>query len=154
MDKEKAIFHHILVPVDGSEPSNAGIALALRLAKEQRASVTFVHAIETAKITAMTSTSPMDPRYAIEAVESSAKAFLDEARAHASGSGVPIETVMVDGDCISCILDLARKLKADLLVVGSHGRGGVPRAILGSVAEGLLRRSEIPVLVTHLPPNR
>jgi len=57
----------------------------------------------------------------------------------------------LEGDCVGALLDLAERMNADLIVVGSHGRGGISRAILGSVAEGILRRSAMPVLVMHAP---
>jgi len=143
------MFHNIIVPVDGSEPCRTGIALALRLARDDGATITFVNVLETAKIAAMTSTSPMDPSFAIEAAQSAGKEFLAEATAQARGSGVTTKAVSLDGDPVSSILDLAQQIKADLIVVGSHGRGGIPRALLGSVAEGLLRKSDIPVLINH-----
>ncbi len=145
------MFHNIIVPVDGSEPSNAALSFALRMAIEDRASLTFVHAIEVTKIIAMTSASSIGPSYAIEAARDSGKEVLDEAKAQAANAKVDAAVELLEGDCVSSILELAQAKNADLIVVGSHGRSGISRALLGSVAEGILRRSPIPVLVTHAP---
>jgi nucleotide-binding universal stress UspA family protein len=145
------MFHRIVVPVDGSTPSQTAVALALRLATEEGASVIFAHTIEVAKIVAMTAQSPIGPAYALDAARDAAKEILDEALAQAKGSKTKVSAELVEGDCVTALLDLATQRGADLIVVGSHGRGGLSRALLGSVAEGILRRADVPVLVTHAP---
>jgi nucleotide-binding universal stress UspA family protein len=145
------VFHNIVVPVDGSAPSDAAIALASKVAADEGASITFAHAVDVAKLVALASPSSIDPTYAIEAARTAGKEVLDQARSKASRPKVTVSTVLLDGDVVSTLLDLAKQRKADLIVVGSHGRGGIQRALLGSVAEGILRRSPIPVLVTHAP---
>ncbi len=145
------MFHNILVPVDGSPPSDAAISLALKVASDERATVTFAHVLEVAKLVAMASPSSIDPSFAIAAAQSAAKEILDRAKAMAAGSKVTIVAELLEGDTVPGLLALAKKRQVDLIVVGSHGRGGISRALLGSVAEGILRRSPIPVLVTHAP---
>ncbi len=145
------MFRNIIVPVDGSEPSNAAVTFALRMANEDHASVTFAHAIEVTKIIAMTSASSIGPSYAVDAARDAGKEILEEAKAQAKDASIDASTELVEGDCVSSLLALAQAKKADLIVVGSHGRSGLSRALLGSVAEGILRRSPIPVLVTHAP---
>jgi nucleotide-binding universal stress UspA family protein len=145
------MFHNIIVPVDGSEPSNAAVTFALRMAGDDHASVTFAHAIEVTKIIAMTSASSIGPSYAVDAARDAGKEILEEARAQAKDANIDAATELIEGDCVSALLALAQAKKADLIVVGSHGRSGLTRALLGSVAEGVLRRSPIPVLVTHAP---
>ena len=145
------MFHAILVPVDGSEPSDSAVAFALRMAAEERASVTFAHAVEVTKIIAMTSASAIGPQYALDAALQAGREMLAQAQAQATQAGIDADIELLEGDCVSSLLDLAERKKADLIVVGSHGRGGISRALLGSVAEGILRRSPIPVLVTHAP---
>lgn len=145
------MFRNILVPVDGSPPSDAAVLLALKVASDESATATFAHALEVAKLVAIASPSSIDPSFAIDAAQTAAKEILDRAKAMAAGSKVMISTVLLDGDCVPVLLALAQERKVDLIVVGSHGRGGISRALLGSVAEGILRRSPIPVLVTHAP---
>jgi nucleotide-binding universal stress UspA family protein len=62
-------------------------------------------------------------------------------------SGVNAEAGLVQGPTVDTILEQAERQKADLLIVGSHGHGAVYRALLGSVSEGVLHRSKIPVLI-------
>ena len=149
--KTMSMFKRILVPVDGSAPSDAAVALALRLARDQDAKLCFVHVCEVAKIAALVSapTAGIDPSYAIEAERESGEVALQTALGRAKGSGIDAESWLEEGICVSTILDVARKHEADLIVIGSHGRGGIARALLGSVAEGVLRHSDSPVLVTR-----
>ena len=147
------MFHKILVPVDGSAPSRAAVDLALRLATAEGASVIFAHAIEVTKIIAMSAQSPIGPAYALDTARAAAKKILEEALAQAKGSKPAVTAETVEGDCVTSLLDLATQRGADLIVVGSHGRSGLSRALLGSVAEGILRRSSQPVLVTHASPK-
>lgn len=146
------MFSKILVPIDGSKPSDAAIELALRIARENRAEVVFVHAVELNKVVALTGPAPMDPTLAIDAACKAGNAILDDARAKAKRSDVQASFEQPEDECVSSVLQLARQRKADLLVIGSHGRTGIGRAFLGSVAEGILRRAQVPVLVCHAAP--
>jgi nucleotide-binding universal stress UspA family protein len=145
------MFTKIVVPVDGSEPSNEAVKLALRLASEGQAEVIFVHAVELHKIVALAAPAPMDPSYAIDAACAAGRELLDQMEEQAESAGVRVACELPEDEVISSVLEVARQRKADLIVVGSHGRSGIPRALLGSVAEGILRRSPIPVLVCHMP---
>lgn len=146
-----SMFKRILVPVDGSEPSDAAVTLAIKLARDQEAKVVLVHVCEVAKIAAMVAapTVGIDPSYALEAEREAGEAALAEALESAKRGGVEAERCLEEGSCVSTILDVGRQRGADLIVIGSHGRGGIARALLGSVAEGVLRHSNIPVLVTR-----
>ncbi len=146
------MFSKILVPIDGSKPSEAAIELALRIASENRAEVVFVHAVELNKVVAMTGPGGIDPGLAIDAACKAGSAILDDARACAQKAHVQASFEQPEDECVSSVLQLARQRNADLIVIGSHGRSGIPRAFLGSVAEGILRRSHIPVLVCHAAP--
>lgn len=146
-----SMFKKILVPVDGSEPSDAAVAFAVRLARDQNAKVIFVHVCEYAKIAAMVGgpTVGVDPAYALEAERETGEAALQSATDRAKNGAVECERVIEEGPCVDTILEVARDHKADVIVIGSHGRGGIARALLGSVAEGVLRHTRIPVLVTR-----
>src|SRR5215472_8945267 len=145
------MFKKILVPVDGSDPSDAAVSLAIRIARDQDATIVFVHVCEIAKIAA-TIGGPaigVDPSYAFEAEREWGDQTLRRALDRAGNVGVSADTCLEEGSSVTTILDVAREQHADLIVIGSHGRGGIARAVLGSVAEGLLRRSHIPVMVTR-----
>jgi nucleotide-binding universal stress UspA family protein len=147
------MFHKIVVPVDGSEPSDAAVALALKLAKEEDAELIFVHAVELNKIVALAGPAPIDPSIAIDAACQMGKELLDDVKRRAVEAGCRATVELPEDECVASVLEIARQRKADLITVGSHGRSGIRRALLGSVAEGILRRSPIPVLVCHAPPH-
>lgn len=147
-----SLFKRILVPVDGSAPSDAAVALAIRIARDQDARLIFAHVCEVAKIAAMVSAPAVgvDPSYAIDAEREAGDEALHRAGQNARAGAIECETVLEDGGSIDTILDIGKRNGADLIVIGSHGRGGISRALLGSVAEGLLRKSTVPVLVTRV----
>ena len=146
-----SMFKKILVPVDGSEPSNAAVSLAIRLARDQEASIAFVHVCEVAKIAAMVGgpTIGVDPSYALEAEREWGDQTLRRALDRAGSGGVDADTCLEEGPSVTTILEVARDQHADLIVMGSHGRGGITRVLLGSVTEGVLRHTHIPVMVTR-----
>jgi nucleotide-binding universal stress UspA family protein len=144
------MFKTILVAVDGSAPSSLAQDQALRLAADQHASIVFVHAVDLSKVAASFEPfSGANASLAIDAAYDDAKATLKSAEEAATSARVPCTGKTVEGDCVSAILDAAREAHADLIVIGTHGRGGVVRAVLGSVAEGVCRRATIPVLIAH-----
>jgi len=148
------MFTKILVPVDGSAQSDAAVDLALGLAAETKASVVFIHAVELSKIAAIAAPSAIDPSLAIDAACAAGQSILDDAKRKAMRAAVPAIAELIEDQCVASVTLAARQHKADLIVLGSHGRGGIKRALLGSVAEGILRQSAIPVLVCHAPASQ
>jgi len=147
-----ALFKTIIVPVDGSAPSDAAVTLAIRLARDQEAKLYFLHVSETAKIAAMVSSSAVcvDPSMALDAEREAGEDALRCAQSSAQESAIHAETLLEQGASADTILDTTARIGADLVVIGSHGRGGLSRALLGSVAEAVLRRSRVPVLVIRV----
>lgn len=148
------MFKRILVPVDGSEPSNAAVALAANLAVEQGAQLAFANVCDVARVAALMSGGgmlPMGPAIAVEAEEGAGQSILADAVKNAArSSGTQAETFFEEGPVVDTILNIAKRWRADLIAIGSHGRGGIARALLGSVAEGVMRHGPIPVLVMHV----
>jgi len=146
-----AVFHSLLVPLDGSEQSDAACTLALQVAAGSKADVTFVNVVESEKIVA--STLPhhkiADPTIAIEQLRASGKELLRKAQEKAQSAGMKARSELAEGDCVDTIVELAKSSGADLIVMGSHGRGGLERLLLGSVAEGVLRKSPVPVMIVR-----
>ena len=146
------MFKRILVPVDGSEPAQHALQTANRLAAENGGELRLVHVMDrTAYLTGY------DPSGAAsgalyEALNASARQILDEALAQARAAGAQAEGTMVDdlgtrlGDAVA---RLATEWQADLIVVGTHGRSGPSRLLLGSGAEQIIRLAPVPVLVTR-----
>lgn len=145
-----AIFKKILVPIDGSDPSDRAMRMALDLTRDALGTVRFVHVIDD-KLYLTSEALTADLRsYAYE----SAKQLLQTAMDTAAAMGVNAESRVVDkprqrlGESVA---DEAAEWGADLVVVGSHGRRGLGRLLLGSGAEQVIRLSGVPVLVVRGP---
>lgn len=148
-----AVFKSLLVPIDGSEPAEAASSLAIRLAADQKASVMFVNVVESDKILAMAMPGQgyADPAPAIDALQNAGTQILADAVKEAQAAGVTAQSTLLEGDCVSSIVARAEDVKADLIVIGSHGRSGLTKLVLGSVAEGVLQHCSVPVLIVKSP---
>jgi nucleotide-binding universal stress UspA family protein len=143
-------FQHIMVPIDFGEVSEHALDRALTLAKDLGASVTIVHVMQ------------MPPYYysayaeglawPTDELEGAAKTSLDAALESAKKrcSGVRVDAVLLAGVPNVQIVEAATDRKADLIVMGTHGRRGLVRAFLGSVAERVVRTSPVPVLTVSI----
>ncbi len=139
------IFKSILAPVDGSAPSDAAVKLAVSLAKEGGAKLVFCHAIAV----------PLPVHdaggFAREQMMDDEKAqgnqVLDAATKTAADAGVKAQTALLGGSVTEAIVSAATENGCDLIVMGSHGRTGLARAVLGSKTADVIARSELPVLV-------
>ena len=143
------VFRSLLVPIDDSDTANAAAGLAIQLAADQKATILFLNVVESDKIIAsvIPGQGYTDPEPAIDAVRAAGTQMLDDAVSAAKSQGVQASSELTEGDSIETIVDRAQASNASLIVMGSHGRGGVQRLLLGSVAEGVLRHSQIPVLI-------
>jgi nucleotide-binding universal stress UspA family protein len=141
-------FKRILVPVDGSECSNKALVAALQLARESGGKLRVVHSIdELAYISGYEYSSAV-----IGAARDAAAKVLSDAQAIAQASGVPADSELVDRPAQrlgETVADEASKWEADLIAVGTHGRRGIGRVLLGSGAEQIIRNAPVPVLVVR-----
>ncbi|MEJ2173644.1 MAG: universal stress protein [bacterium] len=147
------MYSRILVPIDGSKTAARGLREAIRLAKEQNAALRVVHVVDKMAIIGVTEAG-MNPRPVLAKLARSGRAVLDEARRNAKKLGVEVDTVLhepVTKRVADEVLREAKRWEADLIVMGTHGRRGVQRLVLGSDAEQVVRQAEIPVL---LVPSR
>jgi len=145
------MYRRILVPVDGSLASNLGIREALKLASEQKAKLRLVHVVD--ELVVMSSPDAIVPiDDVIGALKSSGKKVLEKSKALIERAGGTAETVLVErfgGRAADSIVAEAKKWRADLIVLGTHGRRGVRRMVLGSDAEEVVRSSPVPVLLVR-----
>jgi nucleotide-binding universal stress UspA family protein len=102
-----ALFKSIVVPVDGSAPSDAAVSLAIKFARDQDAKLCFLHVSETAKIAAMVSSSAVcvDPSPALDAEREAGEDALRCARSMAQQSSLQTETLLEEGASADTILD-------------------------------------------------
>jgi nucleotide-binding universal stress UspA family protein len=135
----------ILLPTDFSECSNAALPLARSLARDHGAKLVLLHVAPIEVVPDGAYIVPMNPEVYRQALE--------ELRTRVEGPdmklGIDIE--LKQGDAAEEILASAAEHKADLIVIGTHGRSGLGRLILGSVAEAVMRRSTCPVLTVKPP---
>jgi nucleotide-binding universal stress UspA family protein len=147
------MYQRILVPVDGTECSDAALKHGLRLAREQGAGVRLIHVRETQWLCAY----GMVPSAYADAV-SSAWLYADEVMLHAvdearrAGIEVPdVRVVEANGQRVAdLIVAEADRWPADLIVMGTHGRHGIRHLLLGGVAEGVMHATSVPILLVHV----
>ncbi len=146
---------HILVAVDGSEPSTRALEETLRLATDQHAVVRVVHVIDLGiSLAPWAQMAFVDYDQLEAALRESGARIVDAALARAHDAGVDVESATLETDVDDVageILAEADRWKAELVVLGTHGRHGLAHLILGSVAEGVVRRSRGPVLMLRQP---
>jgi nucleotide-binding universal stress UspA family protein len=141
---------HILVPHDLHECSDAALDYALRLAKQFGARITVLHAYELPSMGApevMILATDWTKQIGLLAGEELKRVVTRAQAAH--GGGVTVEAELREGTAWREVDKFAEERGVSLIVVGSHGRRGLPHAILGSVAEKIVRTAPCPVLVVR-----
>jgi nucleotide-binding universal stress UspA family protein len=142
------MYKRILVPVDGSETGEKALVAALQLAHEAQGRVHLVHVLdELAYLTGYEYGGDL-----LQVARDYAGKVLADASAMARSAGVPADTRLMEtpgGRLGELVAEEARKWEADLVVVGTHGRRGVSRVLLGSGAEQVLRLAPVPVLAVR-----
>jgi nucleotide-binding universal stress UspA family protein len=143
------MYKHILLPLDGSEFGMGSLPYALGLAKSIGARITAIHVTapyETIAIGALGSFLAADDY--IKRAEANAAAVLDLVKRPAQEAGVPIATYQVEhARPWEAIIRTATDRGCDLIVMASHGRGGIVGVLLGSETKKVLTHTKIPVLV-------
>ena len=143
-------FQNILVPVDGSETSYAAVAKAAEFAKAFNSKITVVQVLVLDPYIAAEYISASQTNDLIERARTSIIDTLAEVKAKFHTDGVEVETKLLEGQVVHAeIAQAAQDAKADLIVIGSHGRTGIKKFFLGSVAQSVLGASDIPVLVVR-----
>jgi nucleotide-binding universal stress UspA family protein len=148
------MYRRILVPIDGSAPSLLGLKQAIGLAKDQRARLRILNVVDVLSIMSMLTepAAAADLTNILDSLREEGRKALDKAAVLAAKSGVKAQTVQVEsgaGAVSDAILADARRSRADVIVMGTHGRRGLNRLLLGSDAERVLREAPVPVLLTR-----
>jgi universal stress protein A len=143
----------IVVPTDFSDCAPGVVRQAAQLASKVGARVVVMHAVEApAGLGGSVLIQPSDSEPPIEVVEHlrrGAAERMPKLLAVAQAEGVAVGDAVVHGKPVDAILEAAELLEADLIVMGTHGRRGLNRALLGSVAESVLRRADVPVMTVR-----
>lgn len=135
------MIERILTPLDGSLTAESILPQARRLARKTDAEIVLSRSV---------------PALAFEGGEAAFRAELDASNDYLAGvqerlekSGFRVRSVVRAGGAAQTIIDLAGEIHADLIALATHGRGGLPRLVLGSVAEKILRSTPVPVLAVR-----
>jgi nucleotide-binding universal stress UspA family protein len=149
------MYENIVVALDGSEASKRALNEAIRMAKLANARLTAVYVLD--QSAAFTYAGACDPHLLTDAARQVGRSLLDEAREKMTALSVVgdteiIETQGIAEDIASCLSRCVEDRGADLVVMGTHGRRGMRRMVLGSVAERFVRHSPCPVLLVRGAP--
>jgi len=141
------MYDNVLVPTDGSDGTARVVEHALHVARRDGATLHVVHVVDT-------SAAPLDAhsRAMYDALEAAGRASVVEIRDRALDVGVHVVTEIREGTPFREILDYAGANDVDLIVIGTHGRTGLRRTLLGSVTERVVRLSAVPVLTVRTAP--
>jgi len=147
------MYQQILVAVDGSDTSKAALNEAIRVAAMSGGKVHAVYVVDQAAL--FPYAGYYDPIAMIDAFRRDGRAALDDASARLAAAGIASQTELVETesateDVAHCLHRCAKRLGAELVVMRTHGRRGMRRAIMGSVAERLVRLCECPVLLLRM----
>lgn len=143
-------FEHILVPVDGSDTAYAAVHKAVELAKAFNSKITVVQVLTLDPYIAAEYITAAQTNDLIERARQSILRTLNDAQTKFAAEGVQVDTQVLEGQVVHAeIVRAAENLKSDLIVIGSHGRTGIKKLFLGSVAQSILGESSVPVLVVR-----
>jgi nucleotide-binding universal stress UspA family protein len=135
----------ILHPTDFSKPSEYALRFACALARDYDARIILVHVVEPPVFYGeLGMTVPLPSNFHEHLHERLARLI-------PADSGIPVQTILVEGSAAKEILRVAEDQHCDLIVLGTHGRSGLSRVLLGSVAEDVIRHTRLPVLTLKTP---
>jgi nucleotide-binding universal stress UspA family protein len=140
----------LLVPVDGSDSSRAALDAAIALALSSGAPITVCHVVDLGRAGILSGGQAQLVAGSIEILQAEGRRILADA-AERAGSRVKLSSRCVDGMPVDEIERVALEIVPALIVMGSHGRTGLERLVMGSVAEGVVRRAPAPVKIVPLP---
>ena len=139
----------ILHPTDFSECSRYAFRIAVDLARQHGASLLALHVappLSEERVSFGEAAAPQPDEYHRRVAEA-------EREATAAGPGVAVERLVEGGEPAHVVARVARERDCDLIVIGSHGRTGLERILMGSTAEHIVRLAPCPVLVVKIPPG-
>ena len=144
------MFKHILVPVDGSSTSQAAVGKATELAKAFGSTVTVIYVIDPYPFTGVGTDFAYGQAEYLSAATAEANTAVHAAKDSFTAAGVTVDTSIIEAHTAwRGIVEAGESLQADLIVMGSHGRSGLEKLVLGSVTQAVLSHTKLPVLVTR-----
>jgi nucleotide-binding universal stress UspA family protein len=142
--------HHVLVPIDFSPYAEQALDYAIALAQKLQVRVTLLHVIQPPLVAG--ADMGVWPSLAfIDDLETAITSDMESYLARVTAAGLEGEIAVVHGAPFQEILNTAKARQVDLIIMGTHGRTGLPHVLLGSVAEKVVRLAPCPVLVARQP---
>ncbi len=143
--------NRILVPVDGSEFSMRALDVAAALAADTHAELVILNVVDLARVAVLSGGEAQLIPGCLEEVRSEGQRVAEDACVRVRAP-VHASARVVTGSPVDQIEAVAGEIKPSFIVMGTHGRSGLGRALMGSVAEGVVRRAAVPVMI--VPPER
>jgi len=144
------MFKHLLVPVDGSSTSRQSIEKAIAIAEAFKSAVTVIYVIDPYAFTGVGTDFSYGQAEYLSAATAEANEAIKAAKQAFQDHGISVDASIVEGHAIyRGILETAESVNADLLIMGSHGRRGLEKLVLGSVTAQVLSHAHLPVLVVR-----
>jgi nucleotide-binding universal stress UspA family protein len=147
------MYERMLVPLDGSEGAEAILPFAEQVAGPLDAEVVLFRVLEPPSPIGLVASAGVVTPDTFTLGEIDAKRYLSEIERRLSRKGLRVRTRVTLGSPAEEILAAARSISADLIAMATHGRSGIGRVLLGSVAESVLRASPVPVLLIRTLPK-
>lgn len=151
------MYRRILVPIDGSPTAERGLKEALALARSTGGQVRLLHIVDEVSFAVSAEAAAAYAADVLELLHRRGDGILAAAQEQARAAGVPCDTATRDGlagRLCDLVIEEATRWPADLIVIGTHGRRGAQRLLLGSDAEQILRLAPVPVLLVRaVPPS-
>jgi len=147
--RKPAIFRKILVPLDGSPLAESVIDYVERMADPARTTVTLLQVVAPVKPGSLLRLDESAALRTIADQRAKAEEYLERIRARLARRRIAARTVVRAGDPAAIIVDRARAEGVDLIALTTHGRTGLRRLLMGSVAEAVLRKSSVPVVLAR-----
>jgi nucleotide-binding universal stress UspA family protein len=141
------VFTNILVAIDGSDASQRAFIRAVEEAKVWKARLHVIYIVETGLFSSLPADNTVEIMYRV--LETEGNAVLEKAKKYAADNGVPTITHMKQGHAGSEVVTLAEKEKADLIMVGSHGKSQADRLLIGSVSTYVVTHSKVTTMVVR-----
>lgn len=129
------MFEIIMVPTDGSQFAERAEDIAISMASKYNSRIAGVHVIDEKLI------------YPYDVLEDEGKAILKNLSEKAKKEGVVVDEILVFGNPDKDLIAISRRMKSDIVVVGTHGKKGLEKLLLGSVAESIIKSVDVPVLL-------
>jgi nucleotide-binding universal stress UspA family protein len=139
----------ILVPTDFSRTSERALRYAIGLARAFGSEITLLHVFDTRVVENVFHIHQLTPERAREEMQRSAEERMDRLRESAGTEGVPVAVRYAEGLPPRVVQETAEEIRADLIVMGTHGETGLAQLLYGATAEGVVRGAPCPVLTVN-----